>query len=48
MFIVVILFFVWSTYFAPKPKPVAQQDAPADTIESAADSLQQPLVLQEN
>ncbi|MCB5223635.1 MAG: membrane protein insertase YidC [Candidatus Cloacimonadaceae bacterium] len=48
MFIVVILFFVWSTYFAPKPKPVAQQDAPADTIVSTADSLQQPLVLQEN
>ncbi len=40
LFVVVILFFVWSTYFGPKPQPTPTgQTAPTDTIGAAADTI---------
>ncbi|MDD4223145.1 MAG: membrane protein insertase YidC [Candidatus Cloacimonetes bacterium] len=47
LFVVVVLFFVWSTYFSPKPQPQpapAEQAAPADSV--AADSIQAPAAVQ--
>ena len=39
LFVVVILFFVWSTFLAPKPQPAApQQAAAADSAKTVADT----------
>lgn len=43
LFVVVILFFVWSTYFAPKHQPATPQTA--DSL--AADSIKAPAVAEE-
>ena len=47
LFVVVILFFVWSTYFGPKPKAGnPKQNAAADsTVQVAEDSLKQQLAV---